>query len=72
MSIFSNTAWDTVTGQESPSRYDGTWEYVDCPTDFASGEPKMRFKGGSSKWWLAVQPFDFIGKTTKVEIKHAV
>jgi len=40
----SNAAWDAVTGNEGPSRYDGTWEYVDCPSEFASGNTKMRFK----------------------------
>ena len=67
----SNAAWDSVTGNDGASRYDGSWEYIDCPSEFASGNTKMRFKGGSSKWWMAVQAFDFTGRVTSIQIKHA-
>ena len=40
-------------------RYDGTWEFVECPTNFATGTPNLRIKEGSSKWWYAFQPTNF-------------
>ena len=49
----SNAAWDDVTGNEMYGRYDGTWEFIECPSNFKSGPMKLRMKDGSSKYWQA-------------------
>ena len=43
-------AWDEVTGGDYPSRFDGSYEFVPCPTDFINGDnTKVRWKSGSSR-----------------------
>ena len=37
-----------------------------------NGYLRVTFKGGTTKWWMAVQPYDFIGKITSVQNRHAV
>ena len=57
-----------VTGNESPSRFDGSYEFIPCPSDFLNGDKtKVRWKGGSSVWWALIQPFNSIHQITKVE-----
>jgi len=41
----SNDAWDVVSGFESHSRYDGSWEFIPCPDNFLSGNTKLYIKG---------------------------
>ena len=49
-------AWDEVTGGNSPDRFDGSYEFVPCPTEFINGDnTKVRWKSGSSVWWALVQ-----------------
>ena len=67
----SNAAWDAVTG-ESPSRYDGSWEFIPCPDSYLSGNTKLFIKGGSTQWWFAIQPVNFRHKIENIQIKHAV
>jgi len=49
--------WNSVTGNEPPSRFDASWEFVECPSAFRP-KPKtqLRWKEGSSQWWLGLQP----------------
>jgi len=64
----SNAAWDDVSGNEGPSKYDGTWEFIECPSNFKSGPMKLRMKGGSSKYWHAFQPENHKNKVTSMSI----
>ena len=49
--------WNSVTGNESPSRFDGSWEFVECPSAFRpNSKTQLRWKPGSSQWWLGLQP----------------
>ena len=49
--------WNSVTGSESPSRYDASWEFVECPSGFRPNtKTQLRWKTGSSQWWLGLQP----------------
>ena len=49
--------WDSVTGNESPSRFDASWEFVECPPAFRpNSKTQLRWKEGSSQWWLGLQP----------------
>ena len=64
----SYSAWDAVTGNESPSKYDGTWEFVECPSAFLTGPLKLRFKDGSSQWWYALQPVNHRTKITGMTV----
>ena len=64
----SNAAWDDVSGNEGPSKYDGTWEFIECPSDFKTGPMKLRMKGGSSKYWHAFQPENHKNKVTSMSI----
>ena len=56
--VDSNLAvWNSVTGNESPSRFDGSWEFVECPPAFRpNSKTQLRWKTGSSQWWLGLQP----------------
>ena len=65
----SYAAWNTITGQEGFSRYDGAWEFVECPLSFVQDVARLRIKAGSSRWWYAVQPYNFRHKIEKVELK---
>merc|ERR1712176_283394 len=66
----SNAAWDEVTGNETPSRYDGSYEFVPCPDEFlANGKTRLRFKEGSSKHWTVLQPFNHMHKIEHVEFR---
>lgn len=65
----SYEAWDKISGYQGPSRYEGTWDFVECPKSFVQGLTRMRFKSGSSRWWYAIQPFNFRYKIEKVELK---
>jgi len=64
----STDAWNKVTGNEGFSKYDGTWEFVDCPSSFKSGAMKLRMKGGTSKYWYAFQPENHINKIVRIEM----
>jgi len=64
----SLAAWNAVTGNQSPSRYDGTWEFVECPSSFVKGNTKLRFKEGSTKYWFALQPYNHRLKITAVKV----
>ena len=68
----SNQAWDDVTGNEGPSRYEGSWEFVECPQNFLAGDTKLYIKGGSSMWWFAIQPVNFKHAIFNMQIKRAV
>ncbi|CAG5105612.1 Oidioi.mRNA.OKI2018_I69.chr1.g2287.t1.cds [Oikopleura dioica] len=53
----SPSTWNEVTGDESPSLYDGSWEFVECPSEFLSSPvSQLYIKEGSSQWWNAFQP----------------
>ena len=64
----STAAWNSITGNEGFSRYEGTWEFVECPSNFVTGNAGVRVKPGSSKWWHALQPVNFRHKITKMEL----
>jgi len=64
----STNAWNDVTGNEGFSKYDGTWEFIECPSNFKDGPMKLRMKGGSSKWWYAFQPENHKNKVTSMDI----
>lgn len=64
----STAGWNSITGNEGFSKYDGTWEFVECPSSFVSGPLQLRFKGGSSQWWYALQPVNHRNKITGMEI----
>ena len=41
------------------SKYDGSWEFVECPSEFlldGVSVSQLYMKAGSSQWWSAVQP----------------
>jgi len=41
------------------SKYDGSWEFVECPSEFLSDaiiSSQLYLKTGSSQYWSAVQP----------------
>jgi len=59
----STAGWNDITGNERPSRFDGTWEYVECPASYASGTTHLRVKPASSKFWFAFQP---VGNRNKI------
>ena len=64
----STEGWNSLTGSEAFSKYDGTWEFVECPETYVTGPLKLRFKEGSSKWWYALQPVNHRTKITNMEI----
>jgi len=64
----STNAWNDVTGNEGFSKYDGTWEFIECPSNFKQGPMKLRFKGGTSIWWYALQPENHKNKVTGMDI----
>ena len=40
----SLAAWNTFSGNEGPSRYEGTWEFIECPKNFVDGPARLRVK----------------------------
>lgn len=44
-----------ITGSH-PSRYTVKWKYVQCPSEFVSGNIKVCTKDGSNRFWTAFQP----------------
>jgi len=64
----STLVWNTISGNEAPSMYTGSYEYVKCPSGFISGTTKLRFKDGSSQWWFGAQPQDFQHQITKMTV----
>ena len=64
----STAGWNDLTGNEGFSKYDGTWEFVECPSTFKSGTMKLRMKGGSSIYWYAFQPENHKNKITSMDI----
>ena len=64
----STAGWNDLTGNEGFSKYDGTWEFIECPSNFKTGLMKLRMKGGSSKYWYAFQPENHKNKITGMEI----
>ncbi|CBY18773.1 unnamed protein product [Oikopleura dioica] len=51
--------WNDVTGSEDPSKYDGSWEFVECPSEFLSDSvavSQLYLKTGSGQYWSAAQP----------------
>ncbi len=69
---FSTEAWNEVTGNHSPSRLTIEWDFVTCPKDYVSGNGKLFIKEGSSGWWFAFQPQNFLEKVEKVQINDIV
>ena len=51
-------AWDSISGKQAPSRYDGTWDFVECPDWMVKGNSRFRFKPDSHRWWYAIQVRD--------------
>ena len=66
----STAGWNSITGDEGVSRYDGTWEWVECDSDFVTGKTKLRLKHGSNRWWYAFQPVGHRFKITKIQITN--
>ena len=64
----STDAWNGVTGNADFSKFDGTWEFIECPSNFKTGPMMLRMKGGSSKWWYAFQPENHKNKVTSMDI----
>jgi len=64
----STYAWNDVTGGAEAGVIDGTWEFIECPTNFKKGPMKLRMKGGTNKWWYAFQPENHKNKVTGMDI----
>ena len=64
----STDAWNDVTGNAGFSKFDGTWEFIECPSNFKTEPMMLRMKGGSSKWWYAFQPENHKNKVTSMDI----
>ena len=64
----STAAWNSITGDEAVSRFEGTWDYVECPARFVSGSTRIRVKPGSSEFWYAFQPVAHRHQITKIEM----
>jgi len=64
----STDGWNDLTGNEGFSKYDGTWEFIECPSNFKTGPMTLRMKGGTSKYWYAFQPENHKNKITSMEI----
>ena len=65
----STAVWNSVSGNEAFSLYPGSYEFIECPTEFASGNSFIRFKDGSNQWWTAVQPVNFKNKIKKIQYR---
>ncbi|KAG1686351.1 hypothetical protein DVH05_015167 [Phytophthora capsici] len=61
----SPSVFRTITGS-SPSRLAIQWEFVDCPNP---GTIKICTKGGSSRFWLAIQPTNTLVGVQNVRIE---
>ena len=64
----STAGWNSITGNEGVSSYDGTWEWVECDSDFVTGNTKLRVKHGSGTHWYAFQPVGHRFKITRIQI----
>ena len=51
------------------SKYDSTWEFVECPNTFVSGQMELRKKNGSSISWYAFMPENHKQKVGSVTIE---
>ncbi|CAI5712978.1 unnamed protein product [Hyaloperonospora brassicae] len=60
----SPSVFKTLTGSH-PARYTLKWKFVDCPV---AGNVKYCLKGGSSSFWMAIQPTNVATGITSLEI----
>ena len=58
-----------VAGENpTPPSASGSWEFVDCPRDFASGPITAMIKMGANEFWWPFQPDNVGSEVTSVEI----
>ena len=66
--------WKSITGGEFGNRLHATYEFTECPTDFASGPTKIRFNQEFSTEWSAwnfnVLPTDHRLQIVKITITY--
>lgn len=60
----SPQVYSSITGQQ-PGRVGIEWEFVDCPVE---GNVEYCLKSGSSKFWLALQPANFVSGVQSMTI----
>ena len=66
---FSGGAWDDITGFAKYARFDSTYEWVQCPERFFTGDkrPKIRFSYDTDKYHYSLQPINFRKQVVKIE-----
>lgn len=51
---FSLPAWNDITNNYNPDRFNITWEYADCDGGFNDGNIRMGIDSGANEWYISI------------------